>query len=192
VQTAKGYKGRLVLPVFRATAVSWSKAKYPAHETELVAYAASVAAAAHVAVATATADADAIRADANSASSVASAYAYAAVAATRAAAAFRAAAYGAAYADARGNAGDAAIRYFWSALSIDATRVEKGKTTYDIAGWPLWASRSTRRTLVFMAGIKSGAPRREAGLVGVDQLVRGPPRWPLPGRRTRTRLCAYR
>jgi hypothetical protein len=38
----------------------------------------------------------------------------------------------------RGYAGDAAIRYFWSALSIDATRVEKGKTTYDIAGWPLW------------------------------------------------------
>jgi hypothetical protein len=73
VQTAKGYKGRLVLPVFRATAVSWSKAKYPAHETELVAYAASVAAATHVAVATATADADAIRADANSASNVASA-----------------------------------------------------------------------------------------------------------------------
>jgi hypothetical protein len=132
VQTAKGYKGRLVLPVFRATAVSWSKAKYPAHETELVAYAAAVAAAAHVAVATATADA--IRADANSA--------YGAVAATRAAAAFRAAAYGTAYADARGYAvafaGDAAIRYFWSALSIDATRVEKGKTTYDIAGWPLW------------------------------------------------------
>ena len=72
VETAKGYKGCLILPVFRATAVSWSKAKYPAHETELVpyaaaAYVAAVAAASAVAVAAANADAAAIRTDANSA-----------------------------------------------------------------------------------------------------------------------------
>jgi hypothetical protein len=207
MQMAKGYKGGLILPAFRATAVSWSKAKYPAHETELVTYAAAayvaaVAAASAVAVATATAEAAAIRADANCASGVGSAYAsvdsaartaaaairtadtYAAVAAARAAAAaaraaaarapdsyaavaaFRAAAYGAAlaedashaatYADARsyavsartadaattasaaGYASAAAIRYFWSALSTDATRAEKGKKTCDIAGSPLW------------------------------------------------------
>jgi hypothetical protein len=152
VQTAKGYNGRLVLPVFRATAISWSMAKYPIHATELadyaaVAYAAAVVAAADVAVAAATADAAAVRA----------ADTYAAVAAAARAAAARAAdAYAAVYADARayavagasadaattasaaGYASDAAISYFWSALSTDATRVEKGKTTYDIAGSPLW------------------------------------------------------
>jgi hypothetical protein len=89
VQSAKGgYRGCLVLPVFRATAVSWSTAKYPAHGTELAAYAAV--------------------------------------------------AYAATTASAAGYASDAAIRYFWSALSIDATRVEKGKKTCDIAGSPLW------------------------------------------------------
>jgi hypothetical protein len=203
VQTAKGYNGRLVLPVFRATAVSWSMAKYPTHETEIaayaaVAYSAAVAAAADVTVAAATADAAAVRATSGVGSPVAAVTAaaqaaaaavraadtYAAVAATRAAAAaaraaatragddyaavsaVRAAAYGAAfaedaahaavYADARayavaaasahpattasaaGYASDAAIRYFWSALSTDATRVEEGKTTYDIARSPLW------------------------------------------------------
>jgi len=135
VQTAKGYKGCLVVAVFRATAVSWSKAKYPAHETELAAYAAAAYAAAVVAAA------------------VRTAAAYAAVAATRAGAG---AAHAAVYADARayavagasadaattasaaGYASDAAIRYFWSALSIDATRVEKGKKTCDVAGSPLW------------------------------------------------------
>jgi hypothetical protein len=203
VQTAKDYQGRLVLPVFRATAVSWSTAKYPTHGTELAAYAAAayaaaVAAAGDVAVAAATADAAAVRAASGvgsavttvtaaalaAAAAVRAADSYAAVAATRAAAAaaraaaaraddsyaavaaFRAAAYGAAfaedashaavYADARayavagasadaattasaaGYASDAAIRYFWSALSTDATRVEMGKTTCDIAGSPLW------------------------------------------------------
>jgi hypothetical protein len=203
VQTAMGYKGRLVLPVFRATAVSWSTAKYPTHGTELaayaaVAYAAAVVVASDVAVAAATADAAAVRAATGIGSAVATVTAaalaaaaavraadtYAAVAATRAAAATaraaaaravdayaavaagRAAAYGAAfaedaahaavYADARAYAvaganadaattasaacyaSAAAIRYFWSALSTDATRVEKGKTTYDIAGSPLW------------------------------------------------------
>lgn len=203
VQTAKGYKGCLVLPVFRATAVSWSKAKYPAHETELVDYAATayvsaVAAAAAVVVAAATADAAAVRAASAVCSAVATvtaaaraaaaavrtADAYAAVAATRATAAsaraaaaraddsyaaiaaFRAAAYAAAfaddannaaaYADARGYAvvvrdadaattasaaafaGNASSRFFWSALSTDATRAEKGKKTCAIAGSPLW------------------------------------------------------
>jgi hypothetical protein len=62
VQSAKGgYRGCLVLPVFRATAVSWSTAKYPAHGTELVAnaaaaYAAAVVVAADVTVAAATAE----------------------------------------------------------------------------------------------------------------------------------------
>jgi hypothetical protein len=168
VQSAKGgYRGCLVLPVFRATAVSWSTAKYPAHGTELaayaaVAYAAAVVVAAAVTVAAATADADAVRA----ASSVGSAVAIVTAASLAAAAAARAAAYGAAFAEdaahaavsadarayavafagadaattasAAGYASDAAIRYFWSALSIDATRVEKGKKTCDIAGSPLW------------------------------------------------------
>jgi hypothetical protein len=203
VQSAKGYEGRLVLPVFRATAISWSSAKYPTHGKELAAYAAvaypaAVVAAADVTVAAAIADAAALRAASGIGSAVAivtasaraaaaairTADAYAAVAAIRAAAAaaraaaaraaddyaaisaLRAAAYGAGfgedashaavYADARayavagadadaattasaaGYASNAAIRYFWSALSNDATRVERGKTTYDIAGSPLW------------------------------------------------------
>jgi len=193
VQAAKHYKGCLVLPVFRATAVSWSAAKYPAHGTELaayaaVAYAAAVVVAADVAVAAATADAAAVRAASGvgsrrrtvtaaalaAAAAVCAADTYAAVAVTRAAAAaaraaaarafdayaavsaVRAAAYGAAFAEDAAHAvagpsphaattasaaryvSNAAIRYFWSALSTDATRVEKGKTPYDIAGSPLW------------------------------------------------------
>jgi hypothetical protein len=162
VQTAKGYKGCLVVAGFRATAVSWSKAKYPAHETELAAHAA------------ATADTAAIRADANSASGIGSAYAavtaaavrtadtYAAVAATRAAAA--------------------------AALSIDATRVEKGKTTYDIAGWPLWPHGQPDE-------LRSLWQELKAGLLAAKQDWQVWANWyedRLDGRRTRTRLCAYR
>lgn len=37
LQTAKreGYMGKMVLPMFRAAAVSWAAAKYPAHKEEL-------------------------------------------------------------------------------------------------------------------------------------------------------------
>jgi len=154
MQSAKGYTGYLVLPIFRATAVSWSTAKYPAHETEFAAYAAAayVAAVAAAAVRAAAAAARAAAARAGDA--------YAAVSALRAAA-YGAAfaedgAHAAVYADARayavaaasahaattasaaGYASDAAIRYFWSALSTDATRAEKGQKTSDIAGSPLW------------------------------------------------------
>ena len=168
VQTAKGYKGCLVLPVFRATAVSWSKAKYPAHETELVDYAATAYVSAVAAAAAAARTADAYAAVAATRATAASARAAAARAdnSYAAIAAFRAAAYAAAfaedannaaaYADARGYAvvvrhadaattasaaafaGNATSRFFWSALSTDATRAEKGKKTCAIAGSPLW------------------------------------------------------
>jgi len=40
----EGYMRDVVLPVFRAAAVAWAAAKYPAHETELAAAAAACAA----------------------------------------------------------------------------------------------------------------------------------------------------
>jgi hypothetical protein len=168
VQTAKheGFTGVLVLPVFRATVFSWASANYPAQRSELAAaaaaaYSAAVAAAAAAVVALATADADAIRADYNAyaadayaavaagnaaaAAAARAAEAYAAVVAARAAAAAaRAAAVraAAAYAGARSyaiaHAGDAAAPFFWSALSSDATRLEKGAAASAIARSPLW------------------------------------------------------
>jgi hypothetical protein len=215
VQTAKyeASTGVLIVPVFRATVISWAAAKYPAHQMELAAaaadaYAAAVAAAAVVVVAAATADAAAIRADAYAhtvaAAAARGADAYAAVAAAAAAdaaaargadahaavTATRAAAASARTAAARGAdayaavthavayAGDAACAaasadartyavtaaytdahtypvaavdtnaaayaaaaaapFFWSALSIDATRLENGAPAAVIANSPLW------------------------------------------------------
>jgi hypothetical protein len=97
----KDYMREIALPVFRATAVSWAAARYPAHKTELAA------------------------ADA--------AGAYAASGAARAAfAAFTPAAFAAAA------AARAAADAFWSAVSLDASRVEVGATASIIAGSPLW------------------------------------------------------
>ena len=167
-QTAKheGFAGVLVLPVFRATVFSWASAKYPAQRTEFAtasaaAHAAAVAAAAAVVVALATADAAAIRADytayaadayaavaagnaaAAAAARAADAYATvvaarAAAAAARAAAVRAAAAYAGARAYATASAGDAATPFFWSALSSDATCLEKGAAASVIARSPLW------------------------------------------------------
>jgi hypothetical protein len=136
-QTAKheGFSDVLVLPVFRATVFSWASAKYPAQRTEFAAAAAHAAAVAAAAAAAIRADcnayAAAIRADYNAYA----ADAYAAVAAGNAAAA---AAYAGARTYAAAYAGDAAAPFFWSALSSDATRLEKGAAASAIARSPLW------------------------------------------------------
>ena len=133
----------VVLPVFRAAAVAWAAAKYPAHETELAA--AAAACAAHAAAAAPAA------ADAYAAACAADA-AYAAAAAALAARgdaahAVDAAAFGfghlfsaasAARAVSAAAAARAAGSFFWSALSADATRLDEGATVSDIAGAPLW------------------------------------------------------
>jgi TIR domain len=149
-QTEKrgGNKGGLfsevVLPVFRATAVSWAAAKYPARETEIARAATAAARAAKAA-----------------AESPTGAYHAAAIAATRANAAARAAAATAtatatsAITAAATAATDVATGRFIAGfdssgrriaivhppgaeLSIDATRLEKGAAASVIAGSPLW------------------------------------------------------
>jgi hypothetical protein len=138
----------LVLPVFRATAISWAAAKYPAREKEL-ATACRAAAAALVAQSTGSTWGSGYAAAASRAAEYAAVVAIrdtasadaanAAVAAVDALAAFGAGlslgfnldlatAFGA----------NPVVDAFWAAFSIDATRVEKGAAASDIAGSMLW------------------------------------------------------
>ena len=117
----------IVLPVCRATGVSCAGASYPGEATQRAASATRAANAAAV---------DALHGTVG-ASRVAIAAARAADAtATGAHAAKGAIAHATAAAAAA--AGDAAAPIFWSAVSIDATRVEEGATASFIAGSPLW------------------------------------------------------
>jgi hypothetical protein len=135
VQTALlrgGYMSGLVLPVFRATAVSWAAAKYPANEMELTA----AAQPAHVAAG------DASHADVHAAATAADAAAYAAHTANAPASAFAIAPRAAnaaanAYAIVA-NAAEAAYDALWSTVSTDATLMEQGRAASEIAGLPLW------------------------------------------------------
>ncbi len=105
------------------------------------AYAAVAASNAAAAAAARAADAyaAAIRADYNAyAADAFAAVAAAAAAAARAAAVRAAAAYAGARAYATAYAGDAAAPFFWSALSSDATCLEKGAAASVIARSPLW------------------------------------------------------
>jgi len=132
------YKGDLlsdvVLPVFRATAVSWVAAKYAVHETELAMSARAAARAAALAATAASASEAASDAAtvASDAASVASAPASGAD--TSAAPAF---VFASAFLTdvAAANASTTAL---WSAISLDATRVDEGVEASDIAGSPLW------------------------------------------------------
>jgi hypothetical protein len=150
----------LVLPVFRATAVSWAACRYPAHETEL-------AAAAEV-------SAGAARAAGPSAY-----FAYvAAYGATKS--------YGAtdtAYTvDILNAAYPTYAAAMWSELSNDATRVEEGATASAIAGSRLWRLGQGAELLTLWQDMKEALLAAKPGLAGVDDLVRGPSRWPRPGR----------
>jgi hypothetical protein len=127
-----GFFADVVLPVFRATGVAWAAAKYPAQATEFrkpvsAARAASVAAYAsssssHLRLPT-------------SASAAASAAAYAA--ASAAASADTAAVAATTASSASSASADYALA-FWSAVFIDAARVDEGATVSVIAGSPLW------------------------------------------------------
>ncbi len=134
----ESYMRGLVLPVFRATSVTWAiVARYPALEMGLVADTASLAAdAASLAAATypyahyaAGAAADAANAANHTANSTTDA---------------EEAHYAASFSIAAVHAADAAFLLakttaaFWSTISIDATRVKEGATASVIAGSPLW------------------------------------------------------
>jgi hypothetical protein len=114
------------------------RADYNAYAADADAYAGVAAsnAAAAAAARAAEAYAAAIRADYNAYAAVAAARA--AAAAARAAAVRAAAAYAGARTYATASAGDAAAPFFWSALSSDATRLEKGEAAPAIARSPLW------------------------------------------------------
>jgi hypothetical protein len=86
----------------------------------------------------------------------------------------------------------AARSAFWSAVSYDAARVEEGATASGIAGSLLWPQGQPDKLHSLWQELKNGAPRGEAGLGGVDELVRRPSRKPRQGRGTRTCLCAHR
>lgn len=161
VQTAKraGYETDLlsdvVLPVFRATAVSWAAAKYPARETELTsarAFAARAGSVVHTAI-THAANADLAHSSLSGSARAGSALtgsvprsftaAFAAADSALAAAAGVDAStidFALAAADTAADAAFAAdaVAAFWSAISTDATLVEKGAMASDIAGSQLW------------------------------------------------------
>jgi hypothetical protein len=140
---SKHFPEDIALPVFRANVISWVAAVFPAVETGLDA-------------ATAAADADAAAHSAYYNDPFHSAFsaAYAAAHAVRTApagdagkimAARSAAAASSAHVDAIfGRATDGShlsellAARAWTALSMDATRLEAGVTTFDIAGSPLW------------------------------------------------------
>jgi hypothetical protein len=133
----------IVLRVFRATGVAWAAAKYPDRATGLhhaVSSAVSSSAAAIDATAvfsgsyaSPNAVTSAVYAAVDAASSAAVSYGSYASPNAAASADYAAASY-ATYAATRG-ADDIAI---WSAVSIDATRVEEGATASVIARSPLW------------------------------------------------------
>jgi hypothetical protein len=180
----KGYMRSLVLPVFRATAVSWAAAKYHAHETELA------AAAAAAAVATARPD------YAGPAKFAALAALAAADAALAAAAAAAAAVDACTFAE---NAFNATADDLSLAFATVHTTVQFGPLFPRRDGrgarqdgfrrsklaTVAWRS-STGMFPVVVAGNEISTPRCQARLGSVDHQVRRPSRWPRPGRRTRT------
>jgi hypothetical protein len=116
----------LVLPAFHAAAVSWAAAKYPAHKAEL---------------ATRAEQAEAAFSDPTKLTDLSAPTLWvpagfiAAVDTIFVRGAFSARAAWVTHAANRTGAADAT---FWSAVSADATRVEEGAATSDIAGSPLW------------------------------------------------------
>jgi hypothetical protein len=131
----------MVLSSFRATAVAWAAAKYPAREKELAARAAAAVFVAvdptDVAALTANAAAHAVRAaattDAFNAAARAAAYA------ARAAYAAFGTGFNLDHLDLSTALGPEPVTdAFWSAVSIDATQVEEGVTASVIAGSMLW------------------------------------------------------
>jgi hypothetical protein len=145
------FSASTMLAVFRATGVAWAAAKYPARATEVRAFAEN---------------ADAFAADAAFAAAAYPATSYAAAtnraarAAVRTADALTAAAAATRAARAAARAADAAFaaadRAFWSAVSIDATRVEEGAAASVIASSPLWPKGQSDRLQSLWREMKAG------------------------------------
>jgi hypothetical protein len=139
----EGY-GELVLPVFRATGVAWAAAKYPAHATRFAAAAGDPSFFFNADAARPAAARAAEYAVCSAADRVGDVGTYADYAAGAATAAGNAANSSAAMVAAHVgwddvHPDDAEVApAFWSAVSIDATQVEQGKTASEIAGSPLW------------------------------------------------------
>ena len=134
----------LILPVFRAMAVSWVAASHPTHDTELIdaatasasfsADAAAAASAASFSAVSAAASASFSAAAAASASfSAASAASFSAVSAA-ASASFSAAASASFSAAASASAAST----IWTAISWDTTEIEKGTAAEAVAARKLW------------------------------------------------------
>jgi hypothetical protein len=174
----EGYMRDVVLPVFRAAAVAWAAAKYPAHETELAA--AAAACAAHAAAAAPAA------ADAYAAACAADA-AYAAFAADAAYAA-DAAAYAAAVA-AHADAADAADAAYAAAAAALAARGDAAHAV-DAAAFGfghLFSAASAARAVsaaaaaraagsFFWSALSADATRLDEGATVSD--IAGAPLWP--------------
>jgi hypothetical protein len=139
VQTAERAGWGFVLTVFRATAVSWTAAKYPAQTTDTIA-AAAAAAASNAAESFAYPDEYATAAydDAVAGANAANAASDAARAADHAANAASEAANAADLSAAAARIILVTSAALWSAISKDVTRVEEGAAAADIAGLPLW------------------------------------------------------
>ena len=145
----RGFKGDflagIVLPVFRATGVAWVTARYPDQEMPLLL--ANAAGAASIAAVSAPSAASVVIAATSAATTAASAtLTNAAAAAVRGAdAAARAAhaAYGTG--PSFGLNLHRAATPLWTAVSIDATRVDEGATASVIADSPLWPERQPDR-----------------------------------------------
>jgi len=133
-----GYKDiRIVLPVFRALAFSWVAAKYPAGASRFSAPPAgdlSVFGTARAASNAATAAFGVVRVITGSHSSIASVFPFA----VDAIGSGRTATDGINFYSVSLPASTSDTVAFWSAVSDDATRVEKGVAAFDIAGSPLW------------------------------------------------------
>jgi hypothetical protein len=136
----------LVLPVFRATAISWAAAKYPAREKKLATACRTAAAlvaqstgstwgSGYAAAASRAAEYAAVVTIRDTASADA---ANAAVAAVDALAAFGAGLSLGFNLDATAFGANPVVDAFWAAVSIDATGVEEGVAASVIAGSPLW------------------------------------------------------
>jgi hypothetical protein len=122
-------RGWTLLPAFRAAAVAWAAAKYPAHDTELRPAAAAAAAAAAPA-----------GFDDAAAAAAADAAAAAAPAAAAAAAVFAAAAPDALAATAADAALAAADDAMWHSVSADALTITAGGFSANLASERLWPS----------------------------------------------------
>jgi hypothetical protein len=169
VQTAtrESSIGDLVLPVFRAAAASWAMAKYPGHEPEFLSPvgAAAAFAGAHgtTAVAAATDAFNAATRAANTAAAAIRGTSTTETAAEAIATAARAAFYfGTGFSPfglnlnlAEAMGADPFTAAFWSAASIDATRVDEGTAASVVAGSTLWPNNQPDRLRTLWQELKA-------------------------------------